>query len=783
MEDTESTSFTPMSTHWGNYRIEHRGDVIVAIHPYEVDKEPTPIRNNLLAAFDPAVRVAQPMVRESYLNDPRNCRPELRGVDRYVPVSWEAAFDLAAEALDRVRRKHGNEAIYGGSYGWASAGRFHHAQSQVHRFLRLMGGYTDSANSYSLAAGEVMLPHVLGHPAYQLSLEAPTAEDIASHCKTFMMFGGAAMKNSQVNPGGLQAHTALQQQKLMKNAGVDFINISPIRNDTEGVLAAEWVAVRPCSDMALMLGMAHTLYSEGLHDQDFLNCYCVGFDRFLPHLLGDDDGVAKTAEWAAELCGIEAEQIRSLTRKLATGRSLLSASWSLQRQEHGEQTYWMVTVLAAMLGHIGLPGGGVAFGYGAAHNVGYRGRRRLPFRVASLPQGENPVRSFIPVARIADMLENPGGVVDYDGQKLTYPDIRLIYWAGGNPFHHHQDINRLRRAWRKPDTVIINESFWTGAARHSDILFPITTTLERNDFAGDSEGTFLSPMRQIARPYGEARSDFEVFAGITERFGLKETFTSGRSEMEWIEQLYQETRARGIEHGLLMPAFQEFWAGEQLTLVNQLKDTPFALERFRTDPDAHPLPTPSGKIEIFSEVVAGFGYKDCLGHPAWFAKDEWLGSPLARRFPLHLVSNQPRTRLHSQLDHGPASRSAKIKGREPVRITSSDASARGIGDGDIVRIFNDRGACLATAVINDDLRSGVIELATGAWYWTAGQDGEKPLEVHGNPNVLTRDVGSSSLAQGPTAHSCLVDVERFDQEVPENNVFAPMETVSVSNAT
>lgn len=783
MKDAGMTSFTPTATHWGNYRIEHQGDTIVAVHPYEVEKEPAPLRNNLLAALDPAVRVAQPMVRESYLKDPLHCRPELRGVDRYIPVSWEAALDLAAEALDRVRREHGNEAIYGGSYGWASAGRFHHAQSQVHRFLRLIGGYTDSANSYSLAAGEVMIPHVLGHPAYQLSLEAPTAEDIAAHCKTFMMFGGAAVKNSQVNAGGLQAHTTLQQHKLMKDAGVEFINVSPIRGDTEGALDAEWVAARPCTDVALMLGMAHTLYSEGLHAEYFLNRYCVGFDRFLPYLLGDNDGMAKTAEWASEICGIDAERIRRLARKLTTGRSLLSASWSLQRQEHGEQTYWMVTVLAAMLGQIGLPGGGIAFGYGAGHNVGYRGRRRLPFRVASLPQGENPVQSFIPVARVTDMLENPGGFVDYDGQTLTYPNIRLIYWAGGNPFHHHQDLNRLRRAWRKPDTIIINESFWTGSARHADILFPIITTLERNDLAGDSDGTFLSPMRQVTNVYGQARSDFEVFAGITHRFGLKEEFTGGRSEMEWVEHLYEETRARAVSHGLQLPPFPDFWAGEQLSLADQLEDAPFALELFRADPNAHPLPTPSGKIEIFSEVVAGFGYKDCQGHPRWFGKEEWLGAPLARRFPLHLISNQPRMKLHSQLDHGPASKSVKINGREPVRMNSGDASARGIGDGETVRIFNDRGACLAAAVISDDIRAGVVELATGAWYWTAGRDGEKPLEVHGNPNVLTRDVGTSSLAQGPSAHSCLVEVERYDQELPKNDVFAPLATVLTVNST
>lgn len=774
MADGGPTSFTPTATHWGNYRVEHVGDSIRAIHPYPTDEDPTPIRNNLLAALDPAVRIAQPMVRESYLQDPSDNKPHLRGIDRYVSVDWETALDLAANAINRVREQHGNEAIYAGSYGWASAGRFHHAQSQTHRFFRLIGGYTDSANSYSLAAGEVIVPHVLGMHVFQAVMEPPTVEDIAAHCKTVMLFGGAPIKNSQVNPGSLAGHKVMSKLELMKDAGVEFINVSPIKNDMVGLLDADWVAVRPCSDVALMLGMAHTLYSEGLHDEDFLQRYCVGFDRFLPYLLGKSDGIPKTPAWAAAICGIEEKRIEELARKLAGGRSVLGISWSLQRQEHGEQPYWMITVLAAMLGNIGLPGGGIAFGYGCIHNMGFRGRRGLPFRIASVPQGQNPVDTFIPVARISDMLENPGGSVSYNGKTLTYPDIRLVYWAGGNPFHHHQDLNRMRRAWRKPEAIIVNEPFWNAMARHADIVFPVTTTLERNDLGADSEDTSMTPMRRVVAPYAESRSDFEIFSGLADRMGVKREFTEGRSEMEWIEHLYEETRKRGREHDVVMPPFAEFWEGEQIEFSDQVEDMSFVLERFRSDPEAHPLATPSGKIEIFSDVIAGFDYHDCVGHPVWFEKEERLGAPLSKRFPLHLVSNQPRMKLHSQLDHGPSSRSIKVKGREPMRINSNDAAARGISDGDIVRIFNDRGSCLAAAVISDDLRQDVVELATGAWYWAAEPGEEKSLEVHGNPNVLTKDVGTSSLAQGSTAHSCLVEVERYQGPLPENEVFTPI---------
>ena len=147
MNDAEDTVFTPTVTHWGNFRIEHRGDELLGVHPYADDPEPSLIGENLRAAFDPAVRVAQPMVRQSYLTDPLNNAPQLRGIEPYVPVPWDLALDLAADALLRARANHGNESIYGGSYGWASAGRFHHAQSQIHRFLNLFGGYTSSANT------------------------------------------------------------------------------------------------------------------------------------------------------------------------------------------------------------------------------------------------------------------------------------------------------------------------------------------------------------------------------------------------------------------------------------------------------------------------------------------------------------------------------------------------------------------------------------------------------------------------------------------------------------
>ena len=712
------------------------------------------------------------MVRSGYLKNKWDSDGGQRGREEFVAVSWDVALNLAAEALSHTKNQFGNRAIYGGSYGWASAGRFHHALSQIHRFLNQFGGYVESVDTYSTAAAEVIIPHVLGLPFIPLLMEAPTTDDIAANCKTMVLFGGAAMKNTQVMYGGIGEHSAKAQLQRIKKAGIRIFNVSPIKDDTGDFLEAEWVPCRPGSDVAIMLGMAHTLVEGGLHDVSYLAKYSVGFERFLPYLMGEDDGQCKDAEWAATLADVPAEVIREMALCAAKQRSVIGVSWSLQRQEHGEQTYWMFSVLGAMLGQIGLPGGGVAYGYGCDHNMGFNKRRLPTYAAAALEQGSNPVSDFIPVARVTDMLLNPGGVIDYNGQQVVYPDIKLVYWCGGNPFHHQQDLNRLRQAWSKPETIIVNESVWTATARHADIVFPATTTLERNDLSCSSLDCYLSPMPRVVEPYQQARTDYAVFSGLAERLDFASEFTEGRSEMDWVRHLYEITAQNANDVGITLPEFESFWRGEDFSVYDQLEDTVFMLEKFREDPEANPLKTPSGKIEIFSETIDSYNYKDCQGHPRWYDKQEWLGSALADKYPLHLISNQPKTRLHSQYDHGVVSRENKIKGRERARMNPGDARMRGVEDGDVIRLFNDRGACLAGIELSESIRKGVVELPTGAWFDPQDSGANGGLEIHGNPNVLTRDVGTSKLAQGSTAHSCLVQVERFDEPLPAITVFS-----------
>ncbi|ANL31953.1 molybdopterin oxidoreductase protein (plasmid) [Rhizobium phaseoli] len=274
----------------------------------------------------------------------------------------------------------------------------------------------------------------------------------------------------------------------------------------------------------------------------------------------------------------------------------------------------------------------------------------------------NRVGSYLPVARIADALLNPGASYRYNGKTLNYPDIKLIYWAGGNPFHHHQDLNKLKKGWAKAEVVIANEICSTG-----DISIVANA--------------------KLANPSVNARDDYEVFSGLARHLGIEEQFTEGRNEEDWLRHLYKEACKNARQAGISLPSFDTFLEAGAFSLPEPAQGSPL-LADFRVDPLNNALDTPSGKIQIFSEAIASFGVADNPGYPVWIEPREWLGASLSKKFPLHLLSNQPSTRLHSQHDLSPHSRSKKINGREPLRINPLDAGCRGIRDGSLVKVYN-----------------------------------------------------------------------------------------------
>ncbi|WP_093306209.1 molybdopterin-dependent oxidoreductase [Variovorax sp. NFACC27] len=758
----------PHSAHWGVFSAGWKDGALV-VRPHPGDPDPNPLIENFATAVHHRARVTTPMVRRGWLE--RGPGPDARrGEDSFVPMAWDEVLDRLAAELRRVQREHGCEAIFGGSYGWSSAGRFHHAQSQVHRFLNTtLGGYVRSVNSYSAGASGPMLPHVIG-TMEEVARRNVTWEQIVEHTDVVLAFGGMALKNSRVASGGISRHVERESMRAAAARGCRFVSISPLKSDLPEEAAFEWLSAVPGTDTALMLALVHQLVTDGSHDRDFIERYCDGWSAFEDYLMGRSDGIAKSCDWAAPICGLPATQLTQLARDLVGKRVLVVVSHSLQRSEHGEQPVWMGAVLAAALGQPGLPGGGYNYALGT---LAHYGKRNNAVPTSALPQGDNGVKAFIPVARISDMLLNPGQPFDYNGKRHTYPHIRLAYWAGGNPFHHHQDLRRLSEAFRTLDTFVVHEIAWTATARHADIVLPCTMTLEREDIGATPTDPLMVAMHRVCEPHGLARDDYDIFCDLARRLGGLEAFSEGRDTRAWLAHLYERTRA-GLEAlGLEAPDFQAFWQRGEITLP-QREDDGGILRAFRNDPEGARLATPSGRIQVSSPTVAGFGYADCPGHPAWlppkFAPDAV--------HPLWLVANQPHTKLHSQLDFGAHSQASKRNGREVCTMHPSAAAARGIREGDIVRLFNEISACLASAHLCTDMREDVVQLPTGAWYDPVLDARNRPMCAHGNPNVLTRDIGTSSLAQGCAGQLSTVQIERFDEALPPIRAYDPPEVTA-----
>lgn len=749
------------ANHWGVGVARIEDGHLLSVDPHPDDPNGSPINDNIADSLAGAARILRPAVRQSWLDKTPHAVP--RGRDSFVEVSWDRALDLIAAELTRVKHAHGNRGIFAGSYGWSSAGRFHHAQSQLKRFLNTIGGFVRSEGNYSYNAALVIMPYIVG-PFRSHVEQATRWSVVAKHSRLVVMFGGMALRNAQVSDGGVARHRMVDNLRACAEAGVEFVNISPLRTDVMEELHAQWLPANPGSDTALMLGLAYVLHSEGLHDRAFLDRYTVGFGRFEAYLTGQSDGQPKDAEWAAAQTGLSADDIRSLARRMAATRCMISVAAGVQRTDNGEQPLWMAVTLAAMLGQIGLPGGGYTIGYGVNANIG--NIERL-FRWGALPQGHNPVEDMIPVAMMADMLLKPGKNYRYRGETRQLPDARLVWWAGGNPFHHHQDLNRLHTAFQTPETVIVNDINWTATARHADIVLPVAAAQERRDFGAGKSDNGLVPMHEILPAPGEARVEYEIYCDLAARMGCLEAFSKGRSVEDWLNVIWEKTRAEAAAHDQKLPDWPTFMAGDIVTLPDPSPNQIFLAE-FRSDPMVHPLPTPSGRIEIFSDTLASFDLDDCFGHAAWFPpRDAQAGSG-----DFYLLSGQPKTRLHSQLDNGAFSLSHKINGREPVLIHPEDADALNIANGDVVELFNDRGRCLAGARVTDTIRRGCLFLWTGAW-WDPDFDAPQHRDRHGNPNALTHDRRTSSLSQSTAAHSARVNLQRFEGPLPEIRAHVP----------
>ncbi|MCB5323613.1 molybdopterin guanine dinucleotide-containing S/N-oxide reductase [Yersinia intermedia] len=746
----------PQLAHWGAFTAVVEDGKLIRCEPFANDPNPSPLLESITPMVYSDKRIRKPAIRRSWLQQREKSDRTLRGREDFVEVEWDVALDLVAQENRRVRDRYGPSGLFTGSYGWSSAGRLHHARSLVRRFYFSGGGGVDQLGNYSWGSVQFFLPYVIGTFS-PLTGRVTSWPSVVEHCELFIAFGGLALKNAQVSSGGSAEHSLKPWLEKLAQKGTPVINISPMRDDCPAFVNAEWIPIRPNTDVALMLALAYEIQRVDGQDPAFLATHCVGYEQLADYIRGVNDGIAKTPEWASEITGIPAPRISQLAQQLIGVRSFMTCSYSVQRAHRGEQPYWMVIALSAMLGQVGLPGGGFSFGHGSMNGVG---NPRIDTPGPSMPVGKNPAGLAIPVARICDMLLQPGQPYQFQGETHTYPDIHLVHWAGGNPFHHHQQLNRLVEGWQKPDTVIVQDIWWTPAAKMADIVLPVTTSLERNDIGGSSRDRYVLAMHQAIAPQHQARNDFDIFADLAERLGYRSQFTENRDEMAWIRHIYQECGVAQQPHGVAWPDFESFWQRGHVDLPAPPKEFVF-FDAFRENPQANPLQTPSGKIELFSEKIASYHYEDFAPHAEWQPPVEWLGAPQAEQWPLHLISIQPEDRLHSQLDPAPLAQGNKTAGRETLYMHPQDAAKRDITEGSQVQVSNLRGHCLAGVRITDGVTPGVVLMATGAWFDPGFGGKQHKVEQSGNPNVLTLDIGTSRLTQGPNAMSCLVEVALY----------------------
>ncbi|WP_200883629.1 trimethylamine-N-oxide reductase TorA [Chelonobacter oris] len=772
------------AAHWGPLGIIVEDGKIVKSGPAIEPAVANELQHVVAEQVHSNARIKYPMVRKSYLENPGKSDTGLRGRDEWVQVSWDKALELVDGELKRVRETYGVTGVFAGSYGWKSSGVLHSCRTLLHRYMNLTGGFVGTKGDYSTGAAQVIMPHVLG--TIEVYEQQTSWEVVLENSDIIVLWSANPMTTLRI------AWTSTDQQgvdyfKKLKESGKRILCIDPVKSESCEYLGAEWIPINTATDVPLMLGIAHTLISEGKHDTEFLKKYTIGYDKFEPYVLGQaEDGIVKNAEWASQICGIPADVIKKLALDFAANRTMLMAGWGMQRQRHGEQTHWMLVTLAAMLGQIGLPGGGFGLSYhysnGGAPTTTGGSLSSISATVGN--NSDNTGMSWLtktseysfPLARISDALLNPGKKIQYNGTEITYPDIKFIYWTGGNPFTHHQDTNTLVKAWQRPETIVVNEIYWTPTARMADIVLPVTTSYERNDLtmSGDYSMMHVYPMKKAVEPQFEAKSDYDVFAALAKLAGVEEKFTEGKSEMDWLKAFYQTAYDSARKNRVIMPRFEQFWQeNKPVTFKAAEKAKKWVrYEEFRNDPLLNPLGTPSGKIEIYSDTVAKMGYDDCKGHPTWFVPEEYAGN-VTTEAPLALVTPHPYYRLHSQLCFSAELRNYyTVNGREPVLIHSDDAKARGIANGDIVRLFNQRGQVLAGAVVTDGIIKGTVALHEGAWYDPQGLGSdEKPLCKFGNPNVLTMDIGTSKLAQGNSPNTAILQVEKYTGEAPTVTVF------------
>ncbi len=670
-----------------------------------------------------------------------------RGEGRFERIGWDEALDRVAAEIRRVRDTYGPGALFI-PYGTGAYSNTN-GSPLARRLLNLAGGCLGTENSYSWACTNRATPTVYG-----TRITGNQRQDWVN-TRYLLMWGW--------NPAEMIDGTnSAWFVKKAREAGTRVVAIDPRKTLSAVGLADEWIPIRPGTDAAMMSAMANVMIREDLYDREFVKTHCVGFDAatmpegaeeeesYEDYILGRRDGVEKTPLWAQAITGVPAETIERIAREFATaGPAHLCQGYGMQRRAYGEQVVRAGCVLAAITGNVGIPGGG-ASGLGLPAPDG--GTRWTRF-----PECANPHPAAIPVAAWTEAVLRGREMGPADGvigaDRLT-SDIKLIYAVASNCLiNQHMDINRSARILRdesKVEFLVVQDQFLTPTARFADLVLPACTAFETwglQDGWKFSDELLLMP--KLVEPLGESRSDYRICAGVAERLGIGDAYTEGRDERGWVDHILTLYRDRFPD----VPGVDEFEASGIGVYALTVTEPAIAFADFRKDPDAHPLDTPSGKVEIFSMELHALGRPDEIpAVPKYIEEWESPFGSQAGRYPLQAVGSHSLSRVHSTHANNPWLAEAFP---QRVFLNPIDARARDIRDGDLVRVENERGAMVIPCRVTNRIMPGVVDIPQGAW-WAPDENG---VDRGGAINVLTAD-RRSPFAHGTTQHTIMVEITR-----------------------